>query len=104
MTAKEITVTQLRVEYFYDPESLNWGFVVPGLHIVGGADTREEAEREAIDAVAFALRYYGEDRPPAEVDGEPIETEVTYLRVTVQPPEPERPNSKHAIAKQNASD
>ena len=88
---------QLRVEYTLDPESHNWCFVVPGLHIVGGADTREEAEQEVIDAVAFALQYYGENRPPVEADGETVETEVTYLQVTVQPPESEASNAKQRI-------
>lgn len=51
----------LRVEYFYDDESHNWGFVVPSLHIVGSGETREDAEREARDAILFTLE--GEDEP-----------------------------------------
>ena len=43
------------VKYYYDDESRNWGLVVPSLHIVGGGDTREEAEHMAFEAVAFTL-------------------------------------------------
>ncbi|HWE63184.1 MAG TPA: CbiX/SirB N-terminal domain-containing protein [Chloroflexota bacterium] len=46
---------QIRVEYFYDPESNNWGFEVPSLGIIGGAETRETAEQQAVEAIAFAL-------------------------------------------------
>ena len=65
------------IKYYYDPESRNWGFVVPGLHIVGGGETREEAERLAAEAVAFSL----EDDEP--VIARPDE-EVRHVRVTVQ--------------------
>ena len=44
---------EVRVEYLYDPESDNWCFVVPCLAIIGGAQTREEAEQQAIDAITF---------------------------------------------------
>ena len=54
---------QLRVEYIYDPESRNWGFRVPSLGIIGGANTREEAERAADDAIAYALEGEGEAAP-----------------------------------------
>jgi len=54
----------LRVEYFYDDESHNWGFVVPSLHIVGSGETREDAEREARDAIFFTLE--GDDEPMPE--------------------------------------
>jgi predicted RNase H-like HicB family nuclease len=33
----------------------SWGFAVPALHIVGSADTREDAREEAVAAIAFAL-------------------------------------------------
>lgn len=68
---------QLRVEYIYDPESRNWCFRVPSLGIIGGADTREGAEREAIATIAYALEDESEY-------GEPAEGEVRYLRLTVQ--------------------
>jgi hypothetical protein len=52
---------RIRVEYFFDPESRNWGFRVPALRVVGGGcETREEAERHSIDAIRFALADEGE--------------------------------------------
>jgi hypothetical protein len=41
--------------FVYDPESKNWGFRVPDLHIVGGDKTRSAAERTARDAIQFSL-------------------------------------------------
>ena len=69
-------VMRLRVEYAYDPESRNWSFRVPSLGIVGGAETREDAEKRVVDAVAFALE--------ADDDGSvPAQTEVSYLNVEI---------------------
>lgn len=68
---------QLRIEYTYDPESRNWCFQVPSLGNIGGADTREEAEQEAIAAIAFTLE--GEPEHEDLVAGE-----VRYLQLTVQ--------------------
>jgi hypothetical protein len=45
----------LRVECIHDPGSRNWCFRVPSLGILGGADTRDEAERAVLDAIAYAL-------------------------------------------------
>ena len=45
-------VMKLRVEYAYDPESHNWSFRVPSLGIVGGAESREDAEKRVVDAFA----------------------------------------------------
>jgi hypothetical protein len=98
-------VGRMRVEYFYDPQSKNWGFVVPSLHIVGGSDTREEAEQEALDAVVFALEYYGERETPADVgiaDQESYGTEITYVPVTLQPSEAARVTSTHRTAGRRA--
>jgi predicted RNA binding protein YcfA (HicA-like mRNA interferase family)/predicted RNase H-like HicB family nuclease len=67
----------LRVEYYHDPESRNWGFEVPSLHIIGGADTREEAEQQAIEAIEFTL--WSDDQEPI-----PDGSEVGYLTVTVE--------------------
>ncbi len=67
---------ELRVEYRFDPESRNWCFVIPSLGIVGGADTREEAESRAIEAVAFTLE--SENDAAGSTDAE-----VDYLHVTV---------------------
>jgi predicted RNase H-like HicB family nuclease len=63
---------ELTIHLYYDPESHNWGVRVPALRIVGGGqDTREEAGRAALDAIAFTLEADGQDG--ASVDGEMIE-------------------------------
>ena len=67
---------RIDVEYYYDPESKNWGFVVPSLHIIGGAETREEAEQRAVDAIAFSLE--GDDPFTPKPD-----SEVGHVWVTV---------------------
>ena len=49
-------MSALRVELFFDGEASNWHYRVPALHINGGgAPTREDAERDCLSAVAFAL-------------------------------------------------
>lgn len=69
-------IMRLRVVYAYDPESRNWSFRVPSLGIVGGAETRAEAEKRAVDAVAFTLG--------SEEDGTAEEhAEVRYLNVEI---------------------
>lgn len=68
---------QLRVEYIHDSESRNWCFRVPSLGIIGGADTREEAEQEAIAAIAYALESEAEGTGPGE-------GEIDYLQLTIQ--------------------
>ena len=50
-----MTKTQYEVRYAYDDESKNWSFRVPELNIVGGGDTREEAEKMARQAIDFTL-------------------------------------------------
>lgn len=69
---------KLRIDYVYDPESRNWCFEVPSLRIIGGAETREEAQQQAIDAVAFTLESDNEEAPPEN-------GEVSYLHLTLQP-------------------
>jgi len=68
-------IMRLRVEYAYDAESRNWSFRVPSLGIVGGADTRDDAERKVVEAVAFTLE--GDD------DASPAEVEIRYLSVEI---------------------
>jgi hypothetical protein len=47
----------LRVELFFDEEAGNWHYRVPALHINGGGtSTREDAERDCLSAIAFALQ------------------------------------------------
>ncbi len=49
-------MSTLRVELFWDEEAGNWHYRVPALHINGGGTaTREDAERESLSAIAFAL-------------------------------------------------
>lgn len=51
----------LRVELFLDTEAGNWHYRVPALHINGGgAATHDEAERDWLSAIEFALE--GEPR------------------------------------------
>lgn len=46
----------LRVELFHDAVADNWHYRVPALHINGGGTaTREEAERDSLAAIEFAL-------------------------------------------------
>jgi len=68
-------VMRLRVEYAYDAESHNWSFRVPSLGIVGGADTRDEAERKLVEAVAFTLE--GDD------DTSLTDAEIRYLNTEI---------------------
>jgi hypothetical protein len=47
----------LRVEFYFDDEARNWHYRVPALHINGGgAASREDAERDCMDAISFALQ------------------------------------------------
>ena len=68
-------IMKLRVEYAYDSESRNWSFRIPSLGIVGGAGTRDDAERKVVEAVAFSLE--GDD------DASLAEAEVGYLNVEI---------------------
>jgi hypothetical protein len=50
-------MSMLRAELFHDDEAGNWHFRVPALHINGGGTaTREDAERECLAAIGFALQ------------------------------------------------
>jgi hypothetical protein len=62
-------MSALRVELFFDDEPGNWHYRVPALRINGGGtSTREDAERDCLSAVAFALegdpRDYDTDANP----------------------------------------
>ena len=68
----------LRVELFHDVEDGNWHHRVPALHINGGGTaTREEAERDCLAAIAFALRG-----DPRDYDAD---AEILTLNVIVTP-------------------
>ena len=65
-------MSALRVELFWDEEAGNWHYRVPALHINGGGTaTREDAERESLSAIAFAL------------EGDPREFDPSAQAVTV---------------------
>ncbi len=68
--------TALRVEFFWDDEAQNWHYRVPALHINGGGvASREQAQAEALDAIAFAL-----EGDPKDYDGE---AEATTFEIFV---------------------
>ncbi|MDQ2706810.1 MAG: hypothetical protein M3Z25_03905 [Actinomycetota bacterium] len=67
----------LRAEFYFDADGVNWHFRVPALHIVGdGTATRELAEAECLDAIAFAL-----EGDPRDYD---TSTDAVDLRVSVE--------------------
>jgi hypothetical protein len=58
--------TTLRAEFFVDDEAHNWHYRVPALHINGGrAATCDEATRQCLEAVVFAL-----DGDPSDFDSD----------------------------------
>lgn len=68
-----LVTSVLRVELFFDEEAGNWHYRVPALHINGGGTpTREEAERDCLSAIAFALegdpREYDTDAATLTLD------------------------------------
>ncbi len=70
--------TTLRAEFFLDDEANTWHYRVPALHINGGGTpTREDAQRECMDAIAFAL-----EGDPNEYDSD---TQAITLEVSVAP-------------------
>ena len=70
--------TTLRVEFFFDDEANTWHYRVPALHINGGGTaTREDAQRECMDAIEFAL-----EGDPSEYDSD---TQAIALEVSVAP-------------------
>jgi len=70
--------TRLRAEFFVDDEANNWHYRVPALQINGGgAATREDAERQCLEAIAFAL-----EGDPSEYDSD---AQAVALEVSVAP-------------------
>lgn len=67
---------KVRVEYIHEPDSDNWCFRVPSLGIIGGADTREQAEDAALEAIRFTLDD-NDDTPPAD------DNEVQFFTMAV---------------------
>jgi predicted RNase H-like HicB family nuclease len=53
---------QLKVELFYDNEVKQWGYTVPALSILGtGCNSREEAERFAVEAIQEVIESGDEE-------------------------------------------
>jgi hypothetical protein len=74
-TAYDQPMSLLRVELFYDDEAGNWHYRVPALHINGGGTaTREEAERDSLGAISFALQG---DPHDFDTDAETIDLDVS---------------------------
>jgi hypothetical protein len=66
-------MSALRVELFFDEEAGSWHYRVPALRINGGGTaTREDAERDCLAAISFALegdpRDYDTDAETIAVD------------------------------------
>jgi hypothetical protein len=68
----------LRAELFFDGEARNWHYRVPALRINGGGTlTREDAERECLSAIGFAL-----EGDPRDYDSS---AETVIFNVSVAP-------------------
>ncbi len=71
---------QLKVELFYDNEVNQWGYTVPALSILGtGCDSREEAERFAIEAIQDVIESGDED---IEDDAEVMTLDVQIAKAS----------------------
>ncbi|MDQ3988313.1 MAG: hypothetical protein M3291_03780 [Actinomycetota bacterium] len=70
--------TMLRAEFYFDDEANTWHYRVPALHVNGGdAATRQDAEHQCMDAIAFAL-----EGDPDEYDRD---SQAVALEVSVAP-------------------
>jgi hypothetical protein len=67
---------RIPVEFFYDDEARNWGFVVETPSGGGGDATSEAAMQHASEAIAFALE--GDPRAAA-----PGGSRIEYLPISV---------------------
>lgn len=71
---------QLKVELFYDNEVNQWGYTVPALSILGtGCDSREEAERFAIEAIQDVIESGDQD---IEDDAEVMTLDVQIAKAS----------------------
>ena len=77
-------MSEPRVELFFDEEAGTWHYRVPALHINGGGTpTREDAERDCLSAIAFALE--GDPRD-YDTDAEALRRERGASSVASQAP------------------
>ncbi|HEX9519895.1 MAG TPA: hypothetical protein VF940_27445 [Streptosporangiaceae bacterium] len=68
-------MSRLRAELFHDDEAGNWHYRVPALRINGdGTATREEAERDSLAAIEFALQG---DPPDYDTCAEALTVDVS---------------------------
>jgi hypothetical protein len=71
---------QLKVELFYDNEVNQWGYTVPALSILGtGCDSRQDAERFAIEAIQDVIESGDED---IEDDAEVMTLDVQIAKAS----------------------
>lgn len=64
--------------FYFDDEAISWHLRVPALHINGGGKaTREDADRDCINAIAFAL-----EGDPSDFDKD---AQAMALEVSVAP-------------------
>ena len=71
---------QLKVELFYDNEVDQWGYTVPALSILGtGCNSREEAERFAVEAIQDVIESGDEE---IEADAEIMTLDVQIARAS----------------------
>jgi hypothetical protein len=71
---------QLKVELFFDNEVNQWGYTVPALSILGtGCDSREDAERFAIEAIQDVIESGDED---IEDDAEVMTLDVQIAKAS----------------------
>ncbi len=70
--------TTLRAEFYFDAEANTWHYRVPALRINGGGTAnREDAERQCMDTITFAL-----EGDPSDCDSD---TQALALEVSVAP-------------------
>lgn len=70
--------SRIPVEFYYDEEARNWGFVVETPSVVGGGDaTLDDAIKHAAEAIAFALEG------PEPAPGQQPTRRIEYLPISV---------------------
>ena len=78
LPARQCVDTPLRAEFYWDDEAENWHYRVPALHINGGGTpSREDAERDCIEAISFVL-----EGDPSDYDHDAV---AITLNVSVAP-------------------
>ena len=88
----------LRAEFFVDDEANTWHYRVPALHINGGGTaTREDAERDCLDAIEFALesdratKHHAGNRPAGHRHPRRLKPKPPLTRPVPQAPRAVKP-------------